>query len=443
MVPKLAGNGSGKGASFKGAAAYYLHDKDAQTSERIAWTETVNLATEDAQRAWRIMAATAMDQDRLKDRAGIKATGRKSNKPVWVYSLSWHPDEAGRLTQKDMLAAARETLTVLGADQHQALIVAHNDEPHPHVHVIVNRVSPKDGRMLSDSKAKLKLSQWAQDYEQRRGRVYCEERLLNNEARERGEYIRARAVHHHIHTAYQQTKAAANDNVKPLLRRALAADHAHNASLAQLKAQMHTKHRKAWRDLGRKYRDRKKAAQHEARRQAGKARREVRESYRPDWRRMLFRDTQAIRAYEAREASVAGRLRNTMDALLATWRSDYDRITIIQKSFDIFARRGARIQAIKDRHNAGKEALLKQQHDAEARAVQDIEAATRTRAAVNRQAYLTERAYLIETQKAEIKEMRRHWRDRAAQSAAKRSAGPWPEGLPCPGARLRAGKTDL
>ena len=41
MVPRL----HAKGTSFKGASAYLLHDKAASTSERVAWTDTRNLAT--------------------------------------------------------------------------------------------------------------------------------------------------------------------------------------------------------------------------------------------------------------------------------------------------------------------------------------------------------------------------------------------------------------
>lgn len=73
MVPKIIA----RGRSFKGAASYLLHDKGyVPTAERVAWTDTRNLAIEDPHQAWRIMAATALDQDRLKEKAGIKATGR-------------------------------------------------------------------------------------------------------------------------------------------------------------------------------------------------------------------------------------------------------------------------------------------------------------------------------------------------------------------------------
>ena len=52
MVPKI----HAKGSSFKGCATYVLHDKDAQTSERVAWSETVNLGTSNPHAAWKVMA---------------------------------------------------------------------------------------------------------------------------------------------------------------------------------------------------------------------------------------------------------------------------------------------------------------------------------------------------------------------------------------------------
>ena len=77
-----------KGSSFKGAAAYLLHDKGrVDSDDRVAWIETRNLATDDREIAWRIMAATAMDQARLKEEAGIKKTGRKSDKHVLHVSM--------------------------------------------------------------------------------------------------------------------------------------------------------------------------------------------------------------------------------------------------------------------------------------------------------------------------------------------------------------------
>ena len=84
MVPKA----TKKGRSFKGAALYYLHDKGALTDERVAFTHTLNLATDDPHMAARMMAYTAMHQSQIKQAAGEVATGRKLTLPVYVYSLA-------------------------------------------------------------------------------------------------------------------------------------------------------------------------------------------------------------------------------------------------------------------------------------------------------------------------------------------------------------------
>ena len=65
MVPVIAGMGT----SFKGAFLYYCHDKDALTDARVAWTETLNLMADTAEKAWRFMAYTAQSHDRLKQAA--------------------------------------------------------------------------------------------------------------------------------------------------------------------------------------------------------------------------------------------------------------------------------------------------------------------------------------------------------------------------------------
>lgn len=178
MVPKVAG----KGKSFKGAGAYYLHDKGASTSERVAFAETIGLPTSDPDMAIRLMAHTAMNQNAIKARAGGKAQGRKLRDPVYAYSLAWAPDESP--TPEAMKAAARETLTRLGLDGHEAILIAHNDEPHPHIHVIVNRVHPETGIAAKLSCDHLILSKWAEAYEQAQGKIRCEQRVENNRQRQ-------------------------------------------------------------------------------------------------------------------------------------------------------------------------------------------------------------------------------------------------------------------
>lgn len=184
MVPKVAA----KGASFKGAALYYLHDKNAATRERVAFTHTENLFTRDPDKAIKCMAWTALHQSEIKERAGTSTKGRKLENPVYTYSLSWAPGQTP--TQEQMIDAGRETLRVLGLQDHEALFVAHNDEPHQHLHVIVNRVHPETGKAAGLSKDHLRLSEWAEEYERRMGKILCEQRVKNNEKRRDREFVK-------------------------------------------------------------------------------------------------------------------------------------------------------------------------------------------------------------------------------------------------------------
>ena len=178
MIPRVAS----RGHSFVGAGAYYLHDKGASTNDRVAWTYTHNLPTNDASKAINYMAYTAMHSDQLKNQAGVKNTGRKAKAgSVYSYSLAWHPEE--NPLPDYMQAKALETLSLLGLSEHEAVLVAHQETDHSHVHVIVNLVHPETGKTAVVYKDRVKLSQWAEEYEKQKGKIYCEERVANNEIR--------------------------------------------------------------------------------------------------------------------------------------------------------------------------------------------------------------------------------------------------------------------
>lgn len=184
MIPRIAAGG----CSFKGAARYYLHDKGADTCERVEWTHTENLLTHDPDKAWKVMAYTSLESDRLKEVSGQKRTGRKLTKPVFSYSLSWHPEQTPDRSQ--MLQAARESLRVLGLSEHQTLIVAHRDAPHRHLHIVVNRVHPVTGLAGDLKHSKRKLSEFAREHERKHGKLYCPQREENHAKRQRREPAR-------------------------------------------------------------------------------------------------------------------------------------------------------------------------------------------------------------------------------------------------------------
>lgn len=241
MVPNL----SKAGHSFKGAFEYHTHDKGrTDSAERVDWTSTRNLMTDDAKTAERVMIATALDADRLKERAGIKATGRKSSAHVQTLSLAWHPGE--NPTREDMERAADSALKALGLEDYQAFISAHNDTAHKHLHIIINRVHPQDGRMAGLSNSKRVLDRWAHDYEKARGQIVTPQRA---EKYARQAEAREKYTAEERRQYVQQKRAAQAQAVKAEGWRA---PNPWAAQAARQKA-MSERHSAQWRDLNERH----------------------------------------------------------------------------------------------------------------------------------------------------------------------------------------------
>lgn len=198
------------GQSFRSAAEYCLGDKVPEReegeererkqyqegdpswsreimSDRVAWTQTLNLSTDDPYKATRMMAATVSYAPTLKQRAEVKAGGRELAKPVCHYSLSWKEGE--KPSRPEMIRAAETTLAVLQMPKNQALLVAHRDTDCAHVHVIANRVSWEDGRAAKLQMSRLNLSRWAEGYERSRGEIQCARRVEHNRIRSTGKAV--------------------------------------------------------------------------------------------------------------------------------------------------------------------------------------------------------------------------------------------------------------
>ena len=253
MVPKVAA----RGRSFKGAGLYYLHDKKADTRERVAFTHTENLPTRDPDKAIKCMAWTFMRQNEIKARSGASTKGRKLTDPVYTYSLAWHPDQAP--DREGMIEAAKASLKALGLEKHEALFVGHNDEPHPHIHVIVNRVNPETGIAAKLSKDFLTLSAWAQAYETAHGKIWCEQRVINNELRRQGEFTKDRSSQHSAEFhRWRQARSEKRSAARQFEKSALFEKHqgeraalrgARNAKLDGLRQRLRDQTRADWRDL--------------------------------------------------------------------------------------------------------------------------------------------------------------------------------------------------
>ena len=153
--------GDARTGSGFGGLARYLHSGD-----RVAWAEARNLPTTDPDLVPLMMRSTAMLSKRVKD-------------PVFHYSISW--PEYEQLPKEQMLDIADRTLADLGLAEHQAVIVAHDDTAHPHVHVMVNRVHPETGVAWEKWKYKTRLERFLKDQEKELGLTQVPGRLSGTE----------------------------------------------------------------------------------------------------------------------------------------------------------------------------------------------------------------------------------------------------------------------
>jgi hypothetical protein len=153
MIPRIQ-----TGTSFRGAGLYYLHDKkqdgerERLTTDRVAWTHSLNTLEDEPQAVLDEMRQTALDQGMLKQLAGNRGDGRPTERTVMTVALAWSPDQSPDRAQ--MIDAGVSFLDHMGWQEHQVLFVAHNDTAHPHVHLIINRVHPESGMTLDDNWSK-------------------------------------------------------------------------------------------------------------------------------------------------------------------------------------------------------------------------------------------------------------------------------------------------
>ena len=183
MIPRLK---VGKGVT--GAVRYVLSEgKDRSgkyretpkdETSRVAWISGLNLGfpvetAADADLARRVMEFDALNQ-------GSKT--KRCEKDCVHLSLGWRKGE--QPTREQMEAAAHAALAALGMGNAKAIIVAHTDEPYAHLHIVASKINPATGRAYDLKGDRLKLSAWAQGYEEEHnGGIVCTRRAEANQLR--------------------------------------------------------------------------------------------------------------------------------------------------------------------------------------------------------------------------------------------------------------------
>lgn len=122
----IAKTSSGK--RFGPLADYLAHGRSGAETDRVAWTASRNLGADDPELAAALMQATARQSALVRS-------------PVYHLAISF--DHHDQVTPEQMQAVADRVLQDLGLSEYQALMVAHRDRAHAHVHIMVNRIHPE------------------------------------------------------------------------------------------------------------------------------------------------------------------------------------------------------------------------------------------------------------------------------------------------------------
>lgn len=431
MIVVINPSGS-SGYSFKGLNAYCSHDQgQSQSAERVDWIDTRNLAIDDPNQAWKIMAATAQSQVALKQAAGIKNTGRKSNAHVQHIVLSFHKDEAQ--SPGEMKMAADELLANLGVDpaksrgkakpalrqfanEHQAVYYAHSDTNNRHLHIALNRVHPEHGVMLPSKNDRLKASKWAEKYSKRFGTDQATpNRSINNQDRDNGEYVKA--ARRKSRNIYEQDKAlreVTNDNDRyDAIKAELVKK---DASLTLRGRNMATLHKRALSVLSEAHQERKDASARKLKAMINKAKASSREEYRParlalDKRQLAERTT-----FEGLEKTFFGRVNSVFKTTKLSAQLIRDNESgIITRSFRILTNAGARKTYFEKAQEAARSALARREAGKVLQATKALKTSQDAKLLDLRNHFLDERALLLKSQNIELKALKTDWKIRNSE----------------------------
>lgn len=310
-----------------------------------------------------------------------------------------------------MIRTVEAALKVLKVDHLQAVIICHQDRGHPHVHVILNRVSPDNGISEKFSNDRDKLDAWADKYERERGHIVSPNRAQKyddlKKQREAAATAKVAFAKHAAPAAAKGPKSAA-------------------AMLAELQAAQKERHKQEWVDL---------SAANKARREAIKAERvdfkgiaaQHRTETRPLWSRLGKEQAAERRAFLDREKRVSGIVRNAIDIVRNQQiRGVADDRGFLAMCFNYAISAQARRAAFNERKKDAK-AELAATMDARLLAKFDaVKAGRGTKLAEARTVYDAARTALIERQNGETAKVREAWRQLYADRKAAGLEGPRP-----------------
>ena len=119
-----------KGSGFAGCLDYLVNKEGAEVLEaRGVRSENHRLAA--------------------KDFIMVSKQNEEVKKPVMHLAVSFHKDDWDRIIDDNMRDIAGKVIEEMGFADSQYIVIKHTDQPHPHFHIVTNRVS-LSGKTVSD-----------------------------------------------------------------------------------------------------------------------------------------------------------------------------------------------------------------------------------------------------------------------------------------------------
>ncbi|MEO6523877.1 MAG: relaxase/mobilization nuclease domain-containing protein [Mucilaginibacter sp.] len=147
------------GKSFSGCLKY-LHEGRRQETEELQKLEEAKKQAE----VIHYNECFGTKKELIRQFIEVSQLNQKVGKPVFHASISFHPDDYGRLTRQDQIDIAQALAKEFDFADKQFVAITHADTGHEHMHVVANRIG-YEGPTASDSNSYKRMAAWCRKME--------------------------------------------------------------------------------------------------------------------------------------------------------------------------------------------------------------------------------------------------------------------------------------
>lgn len=155
MIIRISNMRAVSKSSFARAVRYVVNSQG--KAQRVGLTLTLNCLTQDINQS--LIEIESLQKQKL---------NVKGDKTLHMI-VSFH--ESDQLNEQNIKDVTKKILGSIGYENHQCIVVEHRDTDHRHLHVLVNKISPTNKKMVEHYRAYKKLAEIARNLESEYGFV--------------------------------------------------------------------------------------------------------------------------------------------------------------------------------------------------------------------------------------------------------------------------------